>query len=109
MRILKGRSANQWAEQASEIANANGHGAYSFELHGGRVILLNSVDSKRAEARTTEETRGAQIVAEAAKAVFARGEHPVDERAIWSSSSHHQEVARAFPLRCLECYLPGWN
>src|SRR5580692_7173038 len=50
MSMFEGGSANQRAEEASQVSDANGHGAYSFKLRGLDITLRSDLDRERAKA-----------------------------------------------------------
>ena len=91
--ICGGSATNKWAEEASEVAHSNRHGADSVAFHPGTVVqcALN-VEGRKLGAE--EELRRAKVVDRAAQAMFASGEHAVDEHAVGAGSGHNNEVAR---------------
>lgn len=101
MGLLQRGSADQRAEEPSQVGDTNSHGA------DGRLSFENGGYGKDGKAGRREQASCAQVVHYAPQAVFPGGEHAIDKGAIRTRSSHDEKIARVFPMVEREGYLTG--
>ncbi len=90
--MVDGGAADEGAEDAAEVADADGHDASdaaSKALAGGE----GDVSQVGREAAGAEEAGGVEVVGHAAEELFFGAEGSIHERAVWAGAGHEKEVA----------------
>ena len=90
--VFEGGATDEGAEEATEVCDADRHGADGLLGGGGGGEGVGDVEGR--EVVGGEEARGAEVVDEAAERVFGGGEEVVDESAVGAGACHDEEVAR---------------